>query len=49
MNFLKRYYDKVILLTLFVFFALFTVLRGQKKLRRGYDDLAKKFDELRGK
>ncbi len=35
--------------TLFVFFALFTVLRGQKKLRRGYDDLAKKFDELRGK
>ena len=33
--------------TLFVFFALFMVLRGQKKLRRGYDDLAKKFDELR--
>ncbi len=33
--------------TLFVFFALFAVLRGQKKLRRGYDALAKKFDELR--
>ena len=33
--------------TLFVFFALFMVLRGQKKLRRGYDDLAKKIDELR--
>lgn len=35
--------------TLFVFFALFTVLRGQKKLRQGYEALAKKFDELRGK
>lgn len=33
--------------TLFVFFALFAVLRGQKRLSKGYDALAKKFDELR--